>query len=202
MLQNVIVNRGELLLLNLVPGANGAEWRRAFVTRDDYGDKPGESSGDWRLAAVQNQRLKDRGLQMLLMLDKAPERAEATLQQQRPRETWLEVGSSAGSNAAFDLRWGYQPGYAAPAWNVESPEWPTVRGTQTAAQPLVRMWWSPVLDTPPDAFVARSLNCCRCCTLPTSAGRWRRDGRDRQRRGRDTSRRDATGQIPRISIAW
>ena len=155
-LQNVIVNRGELLLLNLVPGANGAEWRRAFVTRDDYGDKPGESSGDWRLAAVQNQRLKDRGLQMLLMLDKAPERAEATLQQQRPRETWIEVGSSAGPSASFDLRWGYQPGYAAPAWNVESPEWPTVRGTQTVAQPLVRMWWSPVLDTPPDAFVARS----------------------------------------------
>ena len=155
-LQNVIINRGELLLLNLVAGAKGAEWQRAFVTRDDYGDKPGESSGDWRLVAVQNQRVKDRGLQMLLMLDKAPERAEATLQQQRPRETWLEVSSSAGPSATFDLRWGYQPGYAAPAWNIESPEWPTVRGTQTVAQPRVRMWWSPILDTPPDAFVARS----------------------------------------------
>jgi hypothetical protein len=155
-LQNVIVNRGDLLLLDLVPGANGVEWRRAFVTRDDYGDKPAESSGDWRLAALQNQRVKDRGLQMLLMLDKAPEKAEATLQELRPRETWIEVDSSAGPGASFDLRWGYQPGYAAPAWNVESPEWPALRGTQTTSKPLVRMWWSPVLDTPPDAFVARS----------------------------------------------
>ena len=155
-LQNVIVNRGDLLLLNLFPGANGVEWRRAFVTRDDYGDKPGETSGDWRLAVLQNQRVRDRGLQMLLMLDKAPEKAEATLQEVRPRETWIEVDSSAGAKAAFDLRWGYQPGYAAPAWTVESPEWPSLRGTQTAAKPLVRVWWSPIQDTPPDAFVARS----------------------------------------------
>jgi hypothetical protein len=155
-LQNVIVNRGDLLLLDLLPGTNGVEWRRAFVARDDYGSKPGETSGDWRLAALQNQRIKDRGSQMLLMLDKAPEKAEATLQMIRPREAWVEVESSAGPKATFDLRWGYQAGYAAAAYNVESPQWPTLPGTQTPAKPLVRMWWSPALETPADAFVARS----------------------------------------------
>src|SRR4029079_2721588 len=72
LLQNVIVNRGDLLLLSLGAGPRGLACRRSFGTRDDYGDRPGESSGDWRLAVLQNQRVKDRGLQMLLMLDRAP----------------------------------------------------------------------------------------------------------------------------------
>jgi hypothetical protein len=156
LLQNVIVNRGDLLLLNLGAGPRGIEWRRAFVTSEDYGGRPGESSGDWRLAVLQNQRIKDRGLQMLLMLDRAPEKSEATLQEMRPRETWIEVLSSAGATANFDLRWGGQPGYAAPAWNVESPDWPILRGTQTPSRPYVRMWWSPVQDIPADASVIRN----------------------------------------------
>ena len=157
-LKNILVNRGDLLLLNLVPGADGVEFRRAFVTRDDYGDKPGESSGDWRLAALQNQRINDRGLEMLLMLDRAPEKIETTLQQMRPRETWLEVDSSAGPSATFSMRWGYQPGYPAPAWDVKSSQWPAMRGTQTPAKPVVRMWWSPVLDTPPDTYIERPVD--------------------------------------------
>ncbi len=154
-LQNVVVNRGDLLLLNLAPGRNGLDWRRAFVTHDDFGDKPTAASGDWRAALVQNKLVNDRGLQMLLMLDKSPEPDEATVQVLRPRETWVEV-EAEGATAPFDLRWGAQPGYAVPAWNVESPEWPTRTGTHTPLRPVVRLWWNLIQETSPDAFVSRA----------------------------------------------
>ncbi len=180
MLQNVIVNRGELLLLNLVPGANGMKFQpRVRDPRRLWRQAEGESSGDWRLAAVQRPaHLKDRGLQMLLMLDKAlrsaPEGDAATDTAARDLDRGRLVG-----RAERDVRsaaWGYQPRLrGAPAWNIGS----LPNGRRCMSTPdRWRNRWSgcggvrfsthrPIRSSPAPR------NCRRSCTRPTSTARWR-----------------------------
>ena len=153
--QDVAVGPGELLPLQVRAAGDGRhELRRAFVTADDYGDRPEAHTDAWRLAVLQNQRLSDRRLQMLLMLEKSPERPEALLQQLRPRETWVELGPAEGGAAPFDLRWGAQPGYAAPAYGLDVAAWPARAGGDGPARPVVRMWWNPG-ESEADAYVER-----------------------------------------------
>ena len=153
--QSVSVSGGELLPLELGPAAGGRHaLRRVYVTEEDYGARPAAHTDDWRLAVLQNQRLADRRLQMLLMLEKSPERTETVLRQVRPREVWLEVEPAEAGAAPFGLRWGMQPGYGAPAYSLDVTAWPNRAGADAAARPLVRAWWSPD-EVEADAHVER-----------------------------------------------
>ena len=139
--QDISIGPGELLPLQVHVAEGGKhELRRVFVTADDYGERPEAHNSAWRLAVLQNQRLSDRRLQMLLMLERSPERPEDLLQQARPRETWVELDPAEAGSAPFDLRWGVQPGYAAPAYGLDVAAWPARAGGDGPARPVVRMW--------------------------------------------------------------
>jgi hypothetical protein len=162
--QSVSLGPGELLELQLRPGDGGRhELRRVFVAADDYGDRPGTPPADWRLAVLQNQRLADRRLQMLLMLDKSPEGPEPVLRQVRPRETWVELEAAEAGAEPFGLRWSFQPGYAATAYSLDVPAWPARPGGDAPARPVIRAWWS-MGEVEADAFVQRDR------ALPTLLG--------------------------------
>jgi hypothetical protein len=141
--QSVLLTAGDLLLLNLDVAAARQQLRRVLVSQDEYHSRRYKDANDWRLAVLQNQRVRDRGLEMLLMLEKLPDRPEAVLEQVRPRETWVELAPAGADNDAFHLRWGYQPGYPAPAWAVGTADWPLRAGVQAPARPVVRLWWNP-----------------------------------------------------------
>ena len=55
----------------------------------------------------------------------------------------------------YGVRWTYHPGYPAPAWAFEVPSWPLRAEVQTPALPMVRVWWSPDLESAPSAAVER-----------------------------------------------
>ena len=149
------VGAGELLPLELGPSAGGPDGlRRVFVTADDYGDRPSAHTDDWRMEVLQNQGLPDRRLQMLLMLEKAPGPADVVLRQLRPREVWVELDPAEAAAAPFGLRWGWLPGYEAPACSLDAMAWPNRAGADGPARPTVRAWWSPD-EAEPDAHVER-----------------------------------------------
>ena len=144
------VGAGELLPLELGP-AEGL--RRVFVTAEDYGDRPSAHTDAWRMAVLQNQRLPDRRLQMLLMLEKAPGPADVVLRQLRPREVWVELDPAEAAAAPFGLRFGRLPGYEAPADARDATAWPD-RG-DAPARPPGRAGWRPAA-VEPDAHAARA----------------------------------------------
>jgi hypothetical protein len=140
--QSILLDRGDLLLLEVEPNKAGLlHFRRLLYSEADYPWKLAKEKAGWRLAVLQNQRVAPAGLQMLLTLEKQDLTQAATLRQWTPAKTWFEVTPPPEVKTPVSRRWHYQPGYPAAAWSVESPEWPSAGATP--ARPLVRAWWSP-----------------------------------------------------------
>ncbi len=143
----IALNRGDLLLLRLAESADGPQLQRAPYAAGEFSWKPFQAAADWRLTALQNQRVNQHGLQMLLALEKSPSPAATTLEQIRPNETWIEVTPAGKTIGQAAVAWSEVYGYPAPAFSVESPRWPTpVAGG--VSSPLVRVWWSPDRQAP------------------------------------------------------
>ena len=104
---------------------------------------------------LQNQRVGTGALQMLLALEKTQDPQATTLEEIRPRQMWIELGPGAHVSTACALRWHNQPGYPAPAWGLDVPDWPADPQTQAPARPVVRVWWSPDEQMPADASLER-----------------------------------------------
>ena len=81
---------------------------------------------------------------MLLTLenraDRSPERG-GTLTQIRPRLAWFEI-KPQNSDERIAIRVGDVDGYAAPAWSVNVPFWPTRENATEPAKPLIDVWWT------------------------------------------------------------
>src|SRR5262249_37200084 len=153
--RSITVEPGDLLLLKLVSNRHGGDFQRVLFSKDDYPQKPFEEQQQWRLAALQNQQLGERGLQLLATLEKNPDPRETTLQLIKPRETWMELRAEPESRARFALRWNAVNDYPAPAWVLDVPEWPVLAGTQTPATPLLQVWWNPDQETAAAAALDR-----------------------------------------------
>jgi hypothetical protein len=150
--RNAVLNAGDLLLLKLSLTPGTQDLQRVYVTHDHYAPRHFRDQEGWRLAVLQNQRLNDRQLQLFAMLEKDPERPEASLMQVKPRECWLEL-QAPGNETPFSLRWGFQAGHLAPAWRLDVPEWPTNQGADSPAAPVLQAWWSPYQEVPAAATV-------------------------------------------------
>lgn len=151
----VALERGDLLLLRLVGTPHGAALRRTLYAEEDFPWKPFVECDDWRLSLLQNQRVDQKELAMLLALEKKPDLSETVLQQIRPERAWIEVDPRDGTAAPLVVRWHAQPGYPAPTWSLGVPDWPTLPGTNAARKPRLRVWWNPEQPTAAEAFLKR-----------------------------------------------
>lgn len=149
------LDRGDLLPLRLIPSPDGPEFERVVVSREDFPWKPACEEAGWRLAALQNQRVGDDGLEMLVTLEHASDQRSNTLSLVRPRETWIELTPSDDVSAPYVLRWHDQWGYPAPAWSLRVPQWPEAGDAKLPARPILRMWWNTDQETPADATVKK-----------------------------------------------
>src|SRR5262249_43698594 len=136
------LNRGDLLLVDLVSSPAGPVFERGLFAPTMYPSKPSSERQGWRLSVLQDQQQGDGRLQMLVTLEKTLSRRETVLELLKPRTTWLEVPPAASSATPTSQRWNYQPGYPAPAWNIDVPAWPG-RNAAGPAQPRLRAWWNP-----------------------------------------------------------
>jgi hypothetical protein len=154
----VALNRGDLLLLELATnGAGQPALRRVVYSESDFPGAIGRDREGWRFAVLQNQRVDERGLQMLMTLEKEQPPEVGALQMIKPSKVWLEVAPASG-NAAFVSRWSNQPGYPAPAWGLDIPVWPTQAGGKGPARPVARAWWLEDRLPPPTATFDRGLD--------------------------------------------
>jgi hypothetical protein len=136
--QNVRLEAGECLLLTLRSTGEGLRFERALMGE---ADPKAVERDDWLLACHENKRRKDGAAQLLLTLEKRPDKSlgrQDTIAQVKPRTVWLEVGVQGGERVP-PLRWGHQPGYWAPAFSALLPNWladPTMPGDR----PAVTAW--------------------------------------------------------------
>jgi hypothetical protein len=153
--QSVALNRGDLLLLELVYDLSGKQQlQRVMYSEADFPGAVARDREAWRLAVLQNQRLQEKSLQMLLALEKQSDPQAAALQVVKPAKVWFEVSPPAELVASYVTRWHYQPGYPAPCWGVDVPAWPSVPSAKNLARPTVRAWWTERL-LPPAAVMER-----------------------------------------------
>jgi hypothetical protein len=157
--KNIAINAGDLLLVELLPGrgvdrGTGAlTFERVLYSQADQGFRPFRERSGWRWALLQNQRVRDTGLQMLWTLEKKSSGDESTLQQIRPIKTWMELAAEGGT--PFAQAWHYQPGYPAPAWGLDVPAWSVRQGSQAPAPATARVWWNADRETLPSATLRR-----------------------------------------------
>jgi hypothetical protein len=132
--------------------------RRGIYSRDDFPGRHALIKNGWRMAVLQNQRLGDTQLQMLVTLEKLPVAGEAVLQLIKPRQAWVEVTPDVKNPSQHAVRWLYQPGYPAPAWTVDASAWPMADDGKGSAPPVLRVWWSPDLEANAAAVLSRGPN--------------------------------------------
>jgi hypothetical protein len=139
-LQKILLERGDLLLMQL---NKDLKFERLVPSKEDYPERVSLEKEGWRMAALQNQKIGDRGLQLLTTLERLTERTAITLQQVKPQDVWFEIQPPATVSALYGTRYGYHFGYPAAAWSFDIPEWPLALGTPNLASPQIRAWFSP-----------------------------------------------------------
>jgi hypothetical protein len=138
--QKILLERGDLLLMQL---NKDLKFERLVFSKEDFSGRVSVEKEGWRMAALQNQKIGDRGLQLLTTLERLTDRTAITLQQVKPQDVWFEVQPPANVQSLFGVRYGYHFGYPAATWSFDVPEWPLALGTPNLASPQIRAWWSP-----------------------------------------------------------
>jgi hypothetical protein len=141
--RTIALDRGDLLLLNLLPRGDRFVFERDLYA-ESYGrfgrevKKAEDQSRQWLAAVLQNQHRQDGSLQLMTTIEKTKDRAfeGGTLQQVRPRLALFQVRPQGKEGAPLALRFGNLAGYPAPAWGLDVAGWP--RG----AAPVFDAWWS------------------------------------------------------------
>ena len=147
----VALDGGDLLLLTLGDRGGVPTFGRGLFAQEFYPNQPSQTDRAfrWRLSALQNQLVENRGLRLLATLERLADESEGTLQLPRPRDVWFEVAPGEEAKGNVLLRWSNREGYPAPAWSLEVADWPRTLGTDEPARPVLRAWWREALSTPP-----------------------------------------------------
>jgi hypothetical protein len=172
--KDITLAGGDLLLVDLVSEAGKLLFERGIYSLADFPLKPAREQQGWRMALLQNQRLANQAVQMLVTLEKSTDRRETILQRLRPRMTWMEIVPHADylarleretclARTPYSQRWRYLAGYPAPAWGIDIPQWPVSTeisgGAKTPVslqldRPVVCVWWNPDQEL----IIANTLN--------------------------------------------
>jgi Mg-chelatase subunit ChlD len=141
--RDLMIERGDYLVAKLTPDG----FQRALLA-ETYPNKPKIEKGDWRLTALQNQRVSpNEPLEMLASLEDYQNRPFAgKLKQVKPSFAWFEV-QPQGSKQPISQRFYNLPRYPASMVGIDVSGW---TGEQ-APRPQLQAWWTdsggPHIDT-------------------------------------------------------
>jgi len=138
----VLLERGDLLLLTLGVRQHAIALKRAPFLATRFQQRPSLHVGGWHLAMLQNQALAGGHLQMLLALEADPPTDDSVLGIKRPRRLWLEVTPADKPMTPSSWRWYSAGGYPVPAVAMELFGWPSKSSDNTSERPIVQLWWS------------------------------------------------------------
>jgi hypothetical protein len=140
--QNVQLDFGDFLLLQLCQGPNGPVFKRRLYAKEAVNEnnpKKASLRDRWILAVLQNQlqhraRLEGPELNLMLTLENQAELAPRgdILMQVRPTFIWLQLKG----DRLPQVRWGNLEHYPAPAWEMTAEDWPD------KTSPIVSAWWT------------------------------------------------------------
>jgi hypothetical protein len=143
LVKDVLLHRGNMLLLDMVATPNGPELERYLFSREFPWKRAVENgSKDWKLTVLQNQQVGPEALQMLVTLEKTVQLGAKVLEQLEPRHVWLEIQPEDLSSETT-AQWSSLSGYPGPAWSIDARSWPSDPTTNTLARPTIRAWWIP-----------------------------------------------------------
>jgi hypothetical protein len=141
--KDVVLDQGDLLLLNVVPQGRIAVFERALYGKEPGVAKETRSQGDWLLAMLQDEREKktDPAVQLVVTLENQSERYVRgdVLRQIRPSFVWFEVSGQLGDSRPI-FHWRNLEQYPAPAWLLEMKDWPLEAGGRPVA-PVLSAYW-------------------------------------------------------------
>lgn len=152
--KEIALNRGDHLLVRVAKTDAGLEMRQVAYGKEDFSWKPAQSSNAWRGTLLQNQRIGNDRLQMLLGLEPNGEPSGKVLSVMRPDQAWIEVLPAHAETTSFRVAWNSCWGYPSAAWRLDVPQWPCNEQKELAS-PQVKMWWSFRGVSAPDAILHR-----------------------------------------------
>jgi hypothetical protein len=142
--KRISLEKGDRLLLELVPNPNNPFRRLLFSEEEAYRLKPAWEQDNWRLAVLQNQKITDHdpaGLGMFVTLEKKDDPDAVTLKQVKPT-VWMEIRPEREEKQPYAVRWRSLSGYPGPSWSFDLPQWPTRSDIQAPATSVIQAWWS------------------------------------------------------------
>jgi hypothetical protein len=152
--KEIALNRGDHLLVRVAKTDAGLEMRQVAYGQEDFSWKPAQLSGAWRATLLQNQRIGNDRLQMLLGLEPNGEPSGKVLSIMRPDQAWIEILPTHATASLFRIDWSSCWGYPSAAWRLNVPQWPCDDQKELAGS-QVKMWWSFRGGSAPDAVLHR-----------------------------------------------
>lgn len=149
----IALNRGDRLLVRVAKTDAGLQLERVVYGRSDFSWKPAAQSDAWRATLLQNQRIGNDRLQMLVGLEPNGDGSGKVISETRPAQAWIEV-EPIKAEGDFLLRWNTTWGYPVAAWRLNVPRWPCSDQKEPAGS-QVKMWWSSDDGSAPDVILQR-----------------------------------------------
>ena len=152
--KEIALNRGDHLLVRVTKTDAGLELGRVAYGKEDFSWKPARSSGPWHATLLQNQRIGNDRLQMLMGLEPNGDLSSQVLSVTRPDQAWIEIQPNQANATEFLLNWSSCWGYPSAAWRLNVPQWPCNEQKELASS-HVKMWWTFAGGSSPDAILHR-----------------------------------------------
>jgi hypothetical protein len=139
--QSIALNRGDQLLVRVAKEGSGIDFHRVIYGQEDFSWKPASSSGTWRATLLQNQRIGNDRLEMLVGLESTREPFDGVLSIIRPDSAWVEIQPCQAESPTFRSACTSCWGFPTAAWRLVVPQWPRNQ-QKLPARSNVKMWWS------------------------------------------------------------
>ena len=152
--KSIALNRGDHLLVRVAKVSGGLEMRRVAYGKEDFSWKPAQSAASWHATLLQNQRIGNERLQMLVGLEPSDDSAGKVLSIVRPTQTWIEIAPVQAETTPFRVAWNSSWGYPLAAWRLNVPDWPCNLQKEPASS-RVKMWWTFDGGSSPDVILHR-----------------------------------------------
>jgi hypothetical protein len=147
--QEINLNKGDRLLVNLVDGPDGGiHFQRAlYGDSDEFRHLERKDTESWRLAVLanKNQRTAEADhLEIFAALErKHLETTPVQIKQIYPRFAWFHLGAEdiAHPEREFSARWHERIYYPGPVWHFDVPRWVKDVAADSPAIPTLTAWW-------------------------------------------------------------
>lgn len=137
----IAIRGGDTPIVEVVSsGKTKAAFRLASIADEPAVKAHAPVRESWQFGVAEN-RIDESGTARLVASLENRGAGETGFRVTRPAAIWFEVASSNPRSNLPLLRWNFQPGYPAPAWKLDLPEWPPLADGKTPSIPVPRAWW-------------------------------------------------------------